>query len=185
MKKNKFSVLGIVLALGFVFVGCEPGTGDVPNTDPKTIKITGFNLQDAEMLFLFVNNEPSSNWPPVTGGWIAASESGFGSDITVELKRDFESWDWTESKPWTEFEPWTGSGQYYIWIQVGFPSPEKRSVYHYTMDGVTQVQVTEDNLWDPYTMDGINNAASIDIKDAATTLDFAKFVYRGKDPDAG
>jgi hypothetical protein len=59
-------------------------------------------------------------------------------------------------------------------------------VYLYTTNGVTQVPV---NGADPYTntykINGITNAASIDIKSAVTTLDFSKFVYRGMDPTAG
>jgi hypothetical protein len=180
MGKNKFSVLGMlamVLALGLTFASCDPGGGDEPYDGPKTIKITGFNVSNSQMLFIFVSNEPGCwPWPPVAGGRTGYSESGLGSDITVELK------DGTDDD---EGEPWTGTGKYYIWIQVQIDGEEKRSVYHYTVDGVTQVPVTAGNLYDAYNMDDITNAALIDISDAITILDFTKFVYRGKDLDAG
>jgi hypothetical protein len=177
MKKNKFFVLGMVLALGFVFVGCDTGTGGAPYTGPKTIKITGFSEENAKMLLVFLIKEPSWSYPPVAGGRTAYSESGLGSDITVELK------DKTDQ---ADGEPWTGTGKYYIWISAEFPNPEKRSMYLYTVDGDIKVPpVTNGNFDDLYNMDGIDNVASIDIKDAVTTLDFTKFVYRGKHPTAG
>jgi hypothetical protein len=45
MKKNKFSVLGMlvmVLALDLVFAGCDNG-GDEPYDSPKSFKVTGIN----------------------------------------------------------------------------------------------------------------------------------------------
>jgi hypothetical protein len=180
MNKNKFSVLGmfaLVLALDFAFVGCDNGTdGGEPYDGPKTIKITGFNVADAKQLLIFFTNKPSFSYPPVAGGRTAWSEDGLGSDITIELK------DGTDQ---ADGETWTGTGKYYIWIQVALPSPEKRSVYLYTVDGITKVPVTDENLYHAYNMDGVDNAASIDIRDAVTTLNFTKFVYRGKDETAG
>jgi hypothetical protein len=180
MKKNKFSVLGIlvlVLVLELAFVGCDNGTGgDEPYDGPKTIKITGFNVADAKQLLIFFTNESSFSYPPVAGGRTAWSEDGLGSDITIELK------DGTDQ---ADGETWTGTGTYYIWIQVGFPSPTKRSVYHYTVDGIPQQPPVTDGSYDALGTDGITNAASINIKDAVTTLNFVKFVYRGEHPTAG
>jgi hypothetical protein len=179
MKMHKFYVLGIliiVLALGLVLGECAT-TDDEPYAGPKSIKITGFNWENTGGIFVFIFNEPSAwSTPLVAGG----RTDQIGSNINVELK---------DGKDQSDGEPWTGTGKYYIWIQVApvvSTSAGQRRVYLYTTDGVTQVSVDDDNPYDDtYSMDGITNAASIDIKDAITTLDFAKFVYRGKDPTAG
>jgi len=130
-------------------------------------------LQNADQIYV-------SLYPYVVEG--RTIHFGSATDITVELAEGVDDWDDMNE----DVVPWTGTGTYYICMQVHFSDREKRSAYLYTTDGVTQVPVTDDNLWEPdNNAERTTNAAEIDIKDAITTLDFAKFVYMGKDPNAG
>jgi hypothetical protein len=157
MKKDNFFVLGMlamVLALGLAFVGCDNGGGgDEPYDGPKTIKITGFNLdipvttnhktgESAKFLYVSVR-EPVDNGPRIANGQV---KNPSGQDITFELFENSESW--------------TGTGSYFILLE-GPPKDSGRDGgrYWYSVNGV-----------DP---------APVDIKDAVTTLDFSDFVYTG------
>jgi hypothetical protein len=176
-KKQVWGILAVVF--GLILAGCPTdNNGSEPYLGPKSIKITGFNLQNAEMIFVFVEKNSSWDYPPVAEG--RTINFGSATDITVELAESVNDWDDMNE----DIVRWTGTGKYYIWIQIHFSDQEKRSVYLYTMDGVVQVEA-DDSSYDPYNIEGITNAGSIDINSAITILDFAKFVYRGKDPTAG
>jgi hypothetical protein len=175
MENNKFFVLGM-LALGLVLAGCPTDGGDESYTGPKTIKITGFNQEGYTKLVVFVFETPQFSWPPVVECWAAIN----GTDITVDLYVADDPWEVFEGN--ASGEPWAGSGKYYLWIQLDDDSgrpPPRRPVYLYAVDGTTPVSEEAEADYDP---EGI---APIYIKEAVTTLEWSKFVYRGVDPQAG
>jgi hypothetical protein len=168
-KKLCFGMLGMVLVFGIVLFGCDPDGGNESNTDPKTIKITGFNLEGYDQIFVFLCATPQYDWPPVVESRAEIS----GSDITVELAPTLDD----ESAG----EPWTGSGKYYLWIQLGpteNQGPGHRPVYVYAVDGASPVS-------NGATADYSANGTLIYIEDTVTILEFSEFVYRGVDPEAG
>jgi hypothetical protein len=90
MKKKRYGAALLVCVLTLGLAACSQPTGgggggggsaSVPVT--KSIKITGFNLQNPEMIFVFVSKNRNP-WPPVAGG----RNNIVGSDIIVELNND-------------------------------------------------------------------------------------------------
>ena len=163
-----------------------PPISSLPNFGvPKSIKITGFNLTGYSDLFVFVSETPQpiysqdaeGNWLPERG--IESRAAISGPDITVKLAPTY----WDESAGQVHIgDPWTGSGTYYLWLQIspeGATGPGLRRVYVYAVNGTSPVA---EGAEADYNADGI---VPIDIKDAVTTLEFSKFVYRGHDPTAG
>ncbi|MDR2602042.1 MAG: hypothetical protein LBC53_06280 [Spirochaetaceae bacterium] len=98
MKKNKFSVL--ILVLSFVFVGCDNGGGgNEPYTGPKTIKITGINVSFSEATVLLVGDG-------INRSSIVAEGTGSISNgsITVVMKNQDQT-------------DWTGTGSYILVLE--------------------------------------------------------------------
>ena len=153
MKKNKFSVLGmlvILLALGFVFVGCVTdqngnGGGDVP----KAIKFIGNFPQGitGEALYLFPSSTRPDSWPPVAIG------GGVNSEGNLRLVKWYPNMDWSKREDWTE------TGRFYILMQCQPPKDPSK-------DGSNFV----------YSEDG-ENPTLVDINDAVTTIDNSKFIW--------
>jgi hypothetical protein len=148
MKKNKFSVLGmlaIVLALCLAFVGCATDSGGEPYDGPKSIKITGFNLDVPEGLEFVITE--TLDGPKIARRWNGGSSSGTrtvssGDLFDIALGND---------------QLWTGTGNYFISLNPADGLPESVD-YYYSVDGI--------------------NPSKYYIKDAVTVLDFAKFVLR-------
>ena len=113
MKKNKFSVLGmlaIVLALGLVFVGCTTtgGTGDgEPNNEEKTIIINGFSQSGITPRKGDMILPDWDNWTNVASGTLVLGTNYDGETATI--------WLWTEGK---DGERWTGTGEYSLLLSV-------------------------------------------------------------------
>jgi hypothetical protein len=172
MTKDKCLILGMLamaLALGLFFAGCT--TTDEPNTDPKSIKIIGFNLKDKDGFGAYVVEYPQL-WSPSNKQIMKGNTSISGSDITVELKIVDGGEGWTG-------EPWTGNGKYYLWIYVDDPAPG-RYYYFYAFEGTSPVS---DGTEVDY--NNVNGIAPIYIDEAVTTLEFSRFIYRGYDSTAG
>jgi hypothetical protein len=178
MKNKCFFGFGVLLVFGFILAGCDTDTGGETNTDPKSIKITGFNLEGYSKLFVFLSDTPQLTWSDERQFESRAEISG--SDITVELAPTF----FDESNDQVKVgEPWTGSGKYYLWIQIAptvYTGPGQRPVYFYAIDGTSPVSEKAEVNYN--NADGI---APVYINEAVTTLEFSKFVYRGHDPTAG
>ena len=106
MKNRWFVGIGVLLVFGFVLTGCATtngggqqqqggGGGGEPNNEPKTIVITGFNLdsQPEEMgAFLLIDWE--------TGGPAGGGASRDGDTCTIKLQKGGI--------------PWTGTGEYFL-----------------------------------------------------------------------
>jgi hypothetical protein len=125
MKKNKLLILGMfamVLTLGLAFVGCNTDGGE-PNTDPKSIRITGFN-ENKTRLFVYVmhdiNDDLDSDLFVYSGGFVLSDQN----EYTIALKT-------------TAAESWTGTGKYFIMIQVEPANGgQGRSAFFYSVDGI-------------------------------------------------
>ncbi|GHU98236.1 hypothetical protein FACS189483_05980 [Spirochaetia bacterium] len=123
----------------------------VVNTNgiPKTIKITGYNLDsDIRVWPLQIFSDQSLSWPPAAQANVAID----GQTITCTVRNVN---DWGENP-----EPWMRTGKFFIMLQCDRPKedPEK--------DGSSYV----------YSVDGINPAL-VDIKDEVTVLEWAKFIW--------
>ncbi|GHV74677.1 hypothetical protein AGMMS49940_19790 [Spirochaetia bacterium] len=150
MKKNKFSVLVMVLTFGFVLLGCvtadKPVSAEVPGV-PKTIIITGFNLPVEGIRE--VNVELTGDWVDEQNAWIRPA-SGVaqlnGQTLIAEL--------WTNGLTDTS---WTGTGEYGIIVQIKPRTGKTVADYRYR-----------------FNMPGEH---SLNIKDAETTLAWSDFVF--------
>ncbi|MDR2446127.1 MAG: hypothetical protein LBD58_02355 [Treponema sp.] len=96
MRNKWFAGLCVLLVFGFVLAGCPTnGGGGETNNEPKTIVITGFNLdsQPDEMgAFLLIDWE--------TGGPAGGGASRDGDTCTIKLQKGGV--------------PWTGTGEYFL-----------------------------------------------------------------------
>jgi hypothetical protein len=181
MKNKWFVGIGVFLVMGLVLAGCKTDGNNELNTDPKSIKIIGFNLTGYEKFFVFVSETPQLNWS--SKRHFESRTNISGPEITVELAPTF--YDESEGKVKVG-EPWTGSGKYYLWIQIDEPwvdgkNPAPgRPVYFYAVHGTSSIS---DGVEVDYS--NANGIAPIYIEEAVTILEFSKFVYRGHDSTAG
>lgn len=126
------------------------GFKQVPNSDgrPKTIKITGYNSQPITAYSMSIFSESAD-----PAGWPPAAvavEEIDGQTITYGLGIWMYRWD--------NLEPWTGTGKFFIVIECNPPKNSgDGSKYVYSADGV--------------------NPTPVDIKEAITTLEWAKFIW--------
>ena len=156
MKKNKFFILGmlvIALTLGLVFAGCNTATDDGPYTGPKSIKITGFDLELTDGLEVAIRETVGGS---KTGRRYSRLSAGTGPrDITMELI----DMDTTASgtHPENGEQPWTGTGNYFISFNPADGLPESVD-YYYSVNGTTP--------------------SKYNIKDAVTTLKFSQFIMQ-------
>jgi hypothetical protein len=166
MKKNKFSVLGMLamvlaLGLGLGFAGCDTDGSDEPYDIPKSIKITGITLTvDTDTNgegSVFIYTKPEFGHGPEAG--LVAREVYHLPHITngellVDLHVCDDGYDALDIL-------WTGKGEYYVCLTfagpIGWPDD---------VEGGTVLR-----YW--WTKDG--ERAKYDIKDALTTLDFSQF----------
>jgi hypothetical protein len=151
MNKVKFSlfrILVMVLALGLVFASCDTnGSRDEPYNGPKTIKITGFDLEVSEGLEIGILE--TLDGPKI--GRIFGMPFGSGPrDVSMELI-DMDT-TLSGTHPENGEQPWTGTGNYFIF----FDPDDSGSDYYYSVDGTTPSKYS--------------------IKDAVTTLAFTKFI---------
>ena len=112
MKKSSFSIMGMmamVLALFFIFISCDNGTGDLQ----KSIKITGINQQNIKASAqIDVNAGDMSN----SNGQGSVS-AGRGTIVNQTLLVDLYSWKDGINGEWSE-NPWTGNGQWCIRLML-------------------------------------------------------------------
>jgi hypothetical protein len=147
-RKIMWGIVGVSLVFGLVLAGCATNTSDEPNTDPKTIVITGFNLELQNGLEFAIRE--TLEGPLIGRRWISRLPPGNGPrDVSMELI----DMDTTASgtHPENGEQPWTGTGNYFISF-----NPGGNSRYFYSVDGT--------------------NPAKYYIKDAVTKLAFVNFV---------
>jgi hypothetical protein len=126
MKKNNFYVLGLlamVLAFGFVFVGCDTGdTGtDDKNTDPKSIKITGIVNPS--------NTKENVEISLSAGNWSQQVAQGDSDIVNQTLVVDLYSVDAQNDRTQNR---WTGNGEWYIRILFWDDTVDKKG-YDYLL----------------------------------------------------
>jgi predicted small secreted protein len=185
--KNKFGLifgmLALVLALSLVFGSCATASGggdldrggNVANTDPKTIKITGLAWPENGWMWVYLSEGPQLFSSSHFSGSKGISSSDL--EITVDFYRSYDISTDQEMYDIT----FTGSGKYYVWVQIWTESIEQgRQVFFYAVDGGSSVPLGQDVNYN--NTDGIT---PIDIKETVTTLDWSRFVYRGIDAGAG
>jgi hypothetical protein len=175
MKKNKFSVLGMltmVLTFGIVAIGCvstdngsgkqpsgggEPvednGGGGETNNEPKTIVITGFNLPLEGKGGIDI--ELTGDWETETHEFIVHARGPArlnGQTLTCQLYVGN-----TDKR-------WTGTGEYSVNIRIKPPKgPEGTEFYRYQFND-----------------DDIHNDVRVNIKDAETTFEWSSFKFAWK-----
>ena len=160
MKKKSFFVLGmlsIMLAICLTFVGCDNGNGSGPNTDPKSIKITGITgigtdtngEGDIRLLTSTDATTPTTLVARAWGNSIWHNPVANNQVLSGEF-RITEEWDHTD-------KPWTGIGEYYIKLELapigGFGTASSRN-YWWAKNG---------------------EIVKYNIQDTLTTLDFSEF----------
>jgi hypothetical protein len=139
----------LMLLFGLILAGClTDNSGSELHTGPKTIVITGFNLNVTKGIECVIRWE-------LDGPAIARLYRGIqgfpGSVVSMELI-DMDTTTASGTHPENGEQPWTGTGNYFISF-----NPDNVN-YFYSADGT--------------------NIKRFYINDAVTTLDWAKFVQR-------
>jgi hypothetical protein len=162
-KRFFFGTLATVLVLGLVFAGCTTTTNSNGKLDnnPRTIKITGFNLEGIRPLVMHLKPESEGLFSdPV----VAADPEIDGTTLSYKLAEYGPEWERASPNGPRDDKPWTGTGKFVLGIILS-PSPndpsKNASFYFYSA-----VDTLED---------GTNPATAVDIKDTVTTLEWSKF----------
>jgi hypothetical protein len=156
MKSKCFFGLGVFWVFGLVLTGCPTNGSDEPYIGPKTIKITGYSLQDITAYDMEIYSESTG-----TDGW---SHTAWAPEVIDGQTITYTVANWEDH--WENPKPWTGTGKFFIVIECKPPNDESQ-------DGAKYV----------YSVDG-TNATLVDIKYQVTTLEWAKFIWL-KDYTAG
>jgi hypothetical protein len=98
-KKFLLGILATVLAFGMAVIGCDDGSGDDENTDPKKITITG--ITGVEGSWVMINLMDDQNTI------VAAAQESMAEEITFSLKQENGTTDWT------------GTGSYLVILSIG------------------------------------------------------------------
>jgi hypothetical protein len=153
-RKIMLGIFGVALVFGLIPMGCDTNTSNEPNTDPKTIVITGFDLYVEGFLEIAIREELDG---PKTarigiGGGIPGSDPRDASAKLIDMDTTA-----TGTHPENGEQPWTGTGNYFISFDpdAGGSNSVK---YYYSVDDATPSKYY--------------------IKDAVTKLAFAKFVKK-------
>jgi hypothetical protein len=129
MKNKWFLGIGVLLACGFILVGCaseaNPSSGTTPQ--PKFLTITGVPAGYSAILGLSVYGVEGRSDVAVAAGWLADLGAG-EHDITYSIH--------VGEDPWDNAVPWTGSGEYVVWIDF-FQSDSQDSKRTYFYGGGT------------------------------------------------
>lgn len=150
-------IIALVAVIGFSMATCGDGGGG--GNSPKSIKITGITLTDAEIngeACLFIYTKPQFGHGPDAG--LVAREDNLlkvtNGELLVDLYVCDDGYDASNVR-------WTGSGEYYVYLGfanlIGWP------------DGGGGGDVLR--YW--WAKNG--NVAKYDIKDALTTIPFSQF----------
>jgi hypothetical protein len=123
---------------------------------PKTIKITGYTGSSGSHkittiwpINIFTESAGVDNWAPTAESEMPKVD---GETLTFEMLNEMA---------WMNKGSWTGTGKFYIMFQCAparNDSSKDRANYVYSLDGSTP--------------------ALYDIKDAVTTLEWSKFIWR-------
>jgi predicted small secreted protein len=157
-KKNVLVVSGMpaaVLALGFAFAGCDTTTGGgEPYNGPKTIKITGYNKAGGVTV-------PDDGQLSVYTAYPFGEENRIARDSSPEFNGQTITYTMVNEEDHSNNPtPWTGTGKFYIEIECRPPKADQSktgSKYVYSVDG--------------------KNPTPVNIKNAVTTLEWAKFIW--------
>jgi hypothetical protein len=148
MRKKLFmtGMLSMVLAFGFVVIGCDNGSGGgggEENTDPKKITITGLSGQSGTAQVVLLSSINETGMVAIGQGTIS------GSSVTVSLKKQDNT-------------DWTGTGSYYMQLGIG------ESGYTYT-NGKTLSELGISSEAD------IGKLPKINISETTTSVAFNTF----------
>ena len=125
--ENEFTASTLVTENIIVYAKWTPIEGE-PYDGPKTIKIIGFNLQQAET-YIYIFSDSKFSWPPVARD----NKVSEGQTITYTMVDEQSG-----------SEPWTGTGKYFIMFENMVPKndPSKDgAAYFYSVDGINPVPV--------------------------------------------
>jgi hypothetical protein len=156
MNKKLFlmGMLGIALAFTTAIIGCDNGSTDDENTDPKKITITGL---DGESGFIMVGLMSDIATQKVVAGGYEAEISG--NSATVSLKQTDDDGNADENSP-----DWTGAGSYYLMCFINDTGYIYTNGKSFGDLGIT----IEDDL--------AGKLPKISISETTTTVAFNKFV---------
>jgi hypothetical protein len=107
MKNKWVLMLCILLVCGLAFIGCDNGTTDDENTDPKSVTITDVNSSDlGGKSGIIVGLKPTLEQ---TFDFVAGGGSSVSGTVTVTIQLGN-----AKGTGFDSTSNWTGSGEYYL-----------------------------------------------------------------------
>jgi hypothetical protein len=96
-KKFLLGMLAAVLAFSMAVIGCDDGSDDDEDADPKKITITGLMGGEGTVTINLMDGD---------GTTVAAGEEPMANEVTFSLKKQGTATDWT------------GTGSYYVMLYI-------------------------------------------------------------------
>jgi hypothetical protein len=116
-----FGIIAFVAVIEFSMMACDNGGGDDPNTDPKTLVITGVTSEDAATYFHYEPTGPFEAvgsillYPPGTDPSTGnATQTAFSMNAYENIK--VEGGTYTIPLMTPEWKEWKGTGTFDVWV---------------------------------------------------------------------